>query len=194
MTGKRHKVDEKSDAKQMKRCNRCNQEKNIIEFSRDKANKDGRRTICKVCTKKIKPIFYNIKKVCKVCKKTLDISQFYRHSCLKDGYMNRCKLCEKECAREQRIKHSKTVRKRGRKYYESHHVELLKKCREYSNQYPERARARNTIKRMVKRGLLIPENCFCGIKGEGHHPDYSKPKEVIWICRRHHRRLHLLII
>jgi hypothetical protein len=38
----------------------------------------------------------------------------------------------------------------------------------------------------IKRGI-----CFCGEKKvEGHHEDYSKPLEVIWLCRKHHREKH----
>lgn len=30
----------------------------------------------------------------------------------------------------------------------------------------------------------------CGEDAEMHHPDYSKPLEVIWLCRAHHKELH----
>lgn len=30
----------------------------------------------------------------------------------------------------------------------------------------------------------------CSIIGERHHPDYSKPKEIIWLCKKHHRKIH----
>jgi hypothetical protein len=46
----------------------------------------------------------------------------------------------------------------------------------------------------LKRGKIAPEPCvFCGAKAQMHHPDYSKPLEIIWLCRKHHLRLHDLI-
>jgi hypothetical protein len=45
----------------------------------------------------------------------------------------------------------------------------------------------------VKRGKIKREGCeVCGKHAELHHDDYSKPTEVRWFCRFHHRRLHLL--
>lgn len=40
-----------------------------------------------------------------------------------------------------------------------------------------------------------PKQMPCSIKGckgkaERHHPDYKKPKEVIWLCRKHHMAVH----
>jgi hypothetical protein len=38
---------------------------------------------------------------------------------------------------------------------------------------------------------LVPQPCeVCGAtKVEKHHPDYSKPLEVRWLCREHHLAL-----
>jgi hypothetical protein len=47
--------------------------------------------------------------------------------------------------------------------------------------------ARDKVMRAVKNGKLLKTPCFCGeIKVEGHHKDYNKPLEVIWLCRKHH--------
>jgi hypothetical protein len=27
----------------------------------------------------------------------------------------------------------------------------------------------------------------CGLEAEGHHPDYTKPFRVLWVCTSHHR-------
>lgn len=44
--------------------------------------------------------------------------------------------------------------------------------------------------RAVKEGILV-RSCECQECGkigktEGHHEDYSKPLEVIWLCRKCH--------
>jgi len=54
-------------------------------------------------------------------------------------------------------------------------------------------RAHKSVMRAVRRGLISRKPCEeCGDpKSEGHHEDYSKPLEVIWLCRTHHRRRHI---
>lgn len=58
--------------------------------------------------------------------------------------------------------------------------------------YPEKYRARNKTYAALKSGALVRKPCVvCGAeKVDAHHPDYSKPLEVIWVCRRHHVELH----
>ena len=53
-------------------------------------------------------------------------------------------------------------------------------------------KARRTTEGAVAYGQLVREPCeVCGkLKVEGHHPDYNKPLEVIWLCHLHHRRVH----
>jgi hypothetical protein len=44
----------------------------------------------------------------------------------------------------------------------------------------------------LRRGLLAKQPCsVCGsLEAEAHHPDYSKPLEVEWLCRAHHKEAH----
>lgn len=44
----------------------------------------------------------------------------------------------------------------------------------------------------VAAGKIIRKPCsVCGaVPAEGHHPDYSKPYEVEFLCRQHHREVH----
>lgn len=41
-------------------------------------------------------------------------------------------------------------------------------------------------------GELVPQPCAdCGAdKSEKHHEDYSKPFEIVWLCRKCHRKRH----
>ena len=58
--------------------------------------------------------------------------------------------------------------------------------------YPERARARYKLRRAIMRGNVVPRPCYvegCAGVTEAHHDDYSKPLEVTWTCRAHHRAL-----
>lgn len=52
--------------------------------------------------------------------------------------------------------------------------------------------ARSQVRLAIERGVLKREPCMCGNKKvEGHHPDYKKPLDVIWMCRKHHAELHV---
>lgn len=49
--------------------------------------------------------------------------------------------------------------------------------------------ARRDVAHAVKSGKLRRQPCeVCGERAEAHHPDYAKPLDVRWLCRRHHPR------
>lgn len=58
--------------------------------------------------------------------------------------------------------------------------------------YPERVRARQEVFNAIQRGEIIRQPCsVCGLeKAHAHHEDYSKPLDVMWLCRKHHREIH----
>jgi hypothetical protein len=54
------------------------------------------------------------------------------------------------------------------------------------------ARARGITSAAIRAGKLVREPCaVCGEeKVDAHHDDYSKPLDVLWLCRLHHNRRH----
>lgn len=58
--------------------------------------------------------------------------------------------------------------------------------------YPERVYARELVRRAVRAGRLVPQPCsVCGgPNANGHHTDYSKPLDVVWMCSNCHRGEH----
>lgn len=58
--------------------------------------------------------------------------------------------------------------------------------------HPDRVRARKMLNQAVLRGHVVRGACVvCGKKKtDAHHPDYTKPLEVIWYCRLHHVAAH----
>jgi len=90
---------------------------------------------------------------------------------------------KKQSDKEWRLKNPEKVKEYGR--------------RSASNQRkndPHKVKARLLVSYAVEIGVLIrPTNCSRCLKEckpEGHHPDYSKPLEVIWLCRECHNKEH----
>jgi len=147
-------------------------------------------------------------KTCFKCGKTLPLSEFYRHPQMLDGHLNKCKECTKKDARENRAKNVFYYRqydcKRAmnpervllrQKYAQSEHCKIYRanRLREYRKLYPEKNRAHNLVRQAVISGKIIKKPCeICGTLNnvQGHHEDYSKPLDVIWLCPIHHGWIH----
>jgi len=58
--------------------------------------------------------------------------------------------------------------------------------------YPERLKAKAVLHQAIRRFKVIRQPCWvCGnLNTHGHHPDYSAPLDVVWLCRVHHEQLH----
>ncbi len=82
-------------------------------------------------------------------------------------------------------------RRRGR-LPESAISESTKYNRQYQEKYPERRAAHKAVERAKKTGVISRQNCEdCGSeKAEAHHPDYSHPLLVEWLCHRCHMTRH----
>ena len=52
--------------------------------------------------------------------------------------------------------------------------------------------AQIVLKRGRKNHSIISQPCIIchSDKTEGHHTDYRKPLEVVWLCKTHHRNAH----
>ena len=90
----------------MKTCNRCNQEKTYLEFSKHSTIQDGYYNQCKQCrlesrkkreAKKFAPDFSGNKE-CKRCNQSKSKESFLINKSTKDGFNGWCKLCTKESA------------------------------------------------------------------------------------------------
>lgn len=57
----------------------------------------------------------------------------------------------------------------------------------------QKSDARKVVGSAISRGSVQKQSCFCcGSKAvEAHHPDYSKPYYVFWLCRLHHKHIHM---
>ncbi len=118
-------------------------------------------------------------KRCKKCDKLVEMEGFYRSGRNKDGREGACKDCRAKYDRDR-----KDAPDRKKMKYES-----TKRLRENC---PEKHRAHQIVRRAIRSGKLVKKPCSCGSKEVmAHHEDYSKPLEVIWMCRKCHTDLHI---
>ena|SRR3990167_9427485 len=130
-------------------------------------------------------------KVCFKCGKRQPQEAFYRHSGMTDGLLGKCKECTKADVRDnyRRNKEQIQVYEKLRQQDPERRARKRAYLRNHNARHPERSAARIAVNNAVRDGRLQKAPCVvCGnAKSEGHHIDYSRPLDVIWLCRHHHR-------
>lgn len=122
----------------------------------------------------------SLEKTCRGCSETKPVTDFYRHPQMGDGRLNFCMDCVRKRVTAHREKNGERIRAydRGRGF------------RVYDRQ---KVVARNLVKLAISRGDLKVkpcERCGFGLGVHAHHEDYSKPLDVVWLCRTHHAERH----
>lgn len=129
--------------------------------------------------------------------------------CIRIVSQNRYKLSEKGKEKTEREKLQRRLSGYDVKRYREKYSENLKGKRKKNDpekmkvyrkstveKHPEKNKAGNKLRLAVFKGRIQkPKKCQkCDYEAkriEGHHMDYSKPLEVLWLCVSCHRKLHL---
>ena len=149
----------------MKKCRKCNEEKELTEFYVHSAMADGHLNICKSCVKNrvTNHRNENIEKI-------------------RENDKKRAMLPHRVSARKAYIKtdNGKIAKKKS----------ILMYRKRYPLKYAATIITRNAIRDKI---LIRPLHCSeCGStkKIEGHHDDYTKPLQVRWLCEPCHKLWH----
>ena len=149
-------------------------------------------------------------KKCRICGSTKPHNDYYHAPASADGFASICKECVKQRVKANRAKnidHYKAFdaaramrpdRVAARKAYQktaSGKDAIARARRAYIDRAPERRAAHVILGNALRDGraeawpvCALPE--CCGTKLEAHHPDYSRPLDVVWLCNKHHRQCH----
>lgn len=95
--------------------------------------------------------------------------------------------------REYREKNREKLRQYNREYNK-----LWRKDYGYHNEYKwaknnkTKVKVEQLLQDAVKKGIIKRKPCIIckNPKALAHHPNYSKPLEVIWLCPVHHKEIH----
>lgn len=117
---------------------------------------------------------------CKKCNFTKPIADF---SVSKKGLLSHyttCKVCKNAYQRQ----YSKS--KAGKEVQ-------VKADQARKEKFAHKRSARSKTFTAIKNGTIQVLPCLiCGDKAEAHHHDYSRPLDVMWLCKTHHRETHNL--
>lgn len=138
-------------------------------------------------------------KTCFKCLAEKKLEEFYRHPQMADGHLNKCKACARKDVIANCHKDIERTREKDRARYQRDKKRINPERTEYARKlrslFPKAYKARNAVNNALKNKLLTKLPCFiCGeLKVHGHHPDYDRPLEVVWLCPVHHAETHALL-
>lgn len=132
-------------------------------------------------------------KRCFKCLRDLPRSEFYRHRMMADGLLSKCRDCARKDVKRRYLAKAEAIREYDRQRATLPHRAALRERvgREWRQAHPDRAKAHDISGNAVRDGKLVRATACegCGrddVRIEKHHPDYSKPLLVLWLCKPCH--------
>ena len=173
----------------LKKCIKCGRELEETEFATTRDRKKNLRYLnsCKDCMREYKHQHY-LKNQDKAKARTKKYHKEHREEDL--AYYKNYYRANKEEIIEKQKEYLKTDKGK----------EVKKKCNYnyYHNiEHKLKNSARKKLLRAIQSGKIIrPTVCEnCGktdVMCEGHHTDYNKPYDVMWLCKQCHENMHHL--
>lgn len=126
-------------------------------------------------------------KRCFKCGVEQPIEEFYRHSEMGDGHLGKCKTCTKLDMRIDRATKPR-VREydRARAKLPHRKAQAVRITRAWRQKHKDGDRAHRLANRAGLTAPAVCEGCGLPKRMEKHHPDYSKPLLVVWLCKPCH--------
>ena len=137
-----------------------------------------------------------ILRTCYICGKTKPIEEFCKNKTKSLGREYRCYPCNRERVRNYYKNNTSKCQNTGRKHYKRNKHKYIARNKKYYHKNKEKRLAsmfvNNYFSPDFQRKKPILKCYCCGdiVAKDLHHFDYSKPHEVIPLCRRCHLNIH----
>ena len=117
---------------------------------------------------------------CIKCHESKPIGEFTPRTDNSRGHYTTCKICKN------------AYQKQYQKSVAGKRVQVLAD-QARKEKFAHKRNARSKTFTAIKNGTIQVLPCLiCGDKSEAHHHDYSRPLDVMWLCKTHHRETHNL--
>ena len=134
------------------------------------------------------------KRWCSICFVVKPISEFHKDKHCPDGLYPVCKKCRIIKSRRDYRKREHKISEYGKRYRKTDAGRASRKREDLNRRvnHPKQYKANYFLTNAVRDGRIIKGSCeVCGEKKtHGHHTDYNKPLEVMWLCKKHHDKWH----
>jgi len=160
-------------------CSSCKDTKDLHLFNTNKNRKGGLDHYCKDCRS-----LYDKKRNSNPVRREQLKAASRRYTLSGKATESRKNNIEKARLKEAlfRIKYAERIKKYAKEYAKTYKREKVKQA------------ARTILNNAVSRGKMLRplncEQCEQELPVQGHHEDYSKPLDVIWLCVPCHGKAH----
>ena len=131
-------------------------------------------------------------RICSQCGQEKSLEEFDVNKTKPLGRSYRCQECRRIYDRQHSSEKARKPTKimQVAKWHQSERGKMMDKQRRLAHKAA--IGAKNILNYYVEKGIIQRLPCVkCGnVNSQGHHPDYSKPLEVIWLCQAHHTEEH----
>ena len=171
-----------------KTCTVCKLEQHFGCFSKQKLGRNGLKANCKLCEKQ-----YQIANRDKIASQH---SKYYQEN--RDKILKRTREWYAATIDQRRLNDKiryHEIRANTKRLLILREI-MRKGSKKYKNKYPEREKARLSVRRAIKSGKLIRptacSSCGCECKPNAHHDSYDAKNwlNVRWLCRKCHTTHH----
>jgi hypothetical protein len=116
------------------------------------------------------------------------------------GINRYCSVCQPAYDKERYAENKHKILAKHRETYKIDSLTPEFKARSNKNtkasyeRNPEKQKCRAKARDAVNKGVIVKETCFlCGEENvQIHHPDYTQPLAIIWLCQLHHTQYHMM--
>jgi hypothetical protein len=131
-------------------------------------------------------------KICRGCSLLKPSGDFYRTA--KGGPMHICKECHKGRMKHRRLTNPYVQEyDRQRSKMPERKAHLARNATQWRKDHPDAYKAQTAVGNALRDKRLKKYPCsICGTEKDvhGHHKDYAKLLDVIWLCAKCHHRIH----